>query len=170
MLTPGHVASSYLLTKSASLIGIDFSFSEVLAVVVAGNLPDVDFILGFFTGKKGELHHQNITHTPLGILILLAVVFILFNTPFALSLFLALSMFLHLILDDLAHLLSRMRLISGKVNPQINWLYPFTKYKKNKLTISNKETLKNYLTKAKVVFYFEAFLVVFSFVVFIVSG
>ena len=65
MLTLGHIATSYLISIGAKNAGFPISSNEILQIVVAGNIMDVDFIIGQFTGKTGETHHQNITHTPL---------------------------------------------------------------------------------------------------------
>ncbi len=64
MITGGHIAISYLIAEGGKSLGIPLDSNQVLGVVIAGNLPDVDLLVGLVNGRKGELHHQNVTHIP----------------------------------------------------------------------------------------------------------
>ena len=100
MLTGGHIATSYLLVETAKSIGIPLTNSEIVSSVIAGNISDFDFLYGFINGKTGEAHHQNITHTPFGVLLLWLGIILLFQLATDFSTLLLFSLFFHLILDD----------------------------------------------------------------------
>ena len=85
MLTGGHIATSYLLAQTAKSLGLPLIGNEVLGIIIAGNVIDLDFFVGFFTGKTGEAHHQNITHTPLGIILIWVGIHLLFRPSVMLS-------------------------------------------------------------------------------------
>lgn len=167
MLTGGHIAISYLLTESATSIGIPLTNNEVLGIIVAGNIVDLDFFAGFPVHKTGEAHHQNITHTPLGILLTWGGLYILFHPSYYASSLLLTSLFIHLILDDVGYWVYRLGLYPLVVNPQVNWLYPITPFHKQPLITNNKTVLKNYLFKAWPIALAEGILIVLAIIVFI---
>ena len=148
MLTPGHIATSYLIVEGARNIGVDLNNEQILLIILSGNVLDVDFLVGLFNGKKGELHHQNITHTPVGALIVGLLLVFIFQINVILAALIFLSLFIHLFLDDLSHILSVLKIYKKNGETQINWFWPITKYPDRKVMTSNKEILKYYLTKA----------------------
>jgi hypothetical protein len=160
MITGGHIASSYLLAMGAKGLGISVSTSDILQIIIAGNIADIDFIYGMLINKTGEAHHQNVTHTPVGAL-LFFVGFWLFLTPsLDIAILILLSLFLHLILDDIGYWFYKIKFYKSKTNPQINWLFPFTQFHKEKLIEGNKEVLYFYLFKAWPVALLEIVLIV----------
>ena len=167
MITGGHIAASYLLAEGARRMGFPLTSNEVIQIIIAGNVMDIDFLVGLMTGKTGEAHHQNFTHTPFGAILLWAGLLLLFKpTPVLSGLFL-ISIFFHLILDDIGYWAYRFKIIKVKINPQINWLYPLTRFHKNKLMIGNKEVLNFYLFKAWPVALLEILLILIATIVFI---
>ena len=147
MITGGHVAISYLIAEDAKFLGVPLNGNQVLGIVLAGNLPDVDFLVGLVNGRRGELHHQNITHTPLGVFLIWLVILVLFKPDLAFSFILLASMVTHLFIDDLGNIAAKLGIYQQVASPQINWLYPFTSYSKHQLIRNNKEVLKHYLVK-----------------------
>lgn len=175
MLTGGHVAVSYLVAESARHFGLPLTNTEVLGIVIAGNIVDLDFLLGFLNGKTGEAHHQNITHTPIGVFSIWLGIDLLFHPFLYLSLSLLVIMMIHLVLDDIGYWAYKAKLYKSAVNPQINWLYPLTKFhtdqlmKNNKagLLLRNKDVLKYYLFNTWPIFLLEIILIVTALVVFL---
>lgn len=167
MLTGGHIAASYLLAQSAKSFGLPLTGNEILGVIAAGNIIDLDFFAGFITGKTGEAHHQNITHTPLGVIFIWTGINLLFSPTTYFSLLLLISMFLHLIMDEYGYWIYRLKLYKSVVYPQINWLYPFTKYHKHELMKSNKSVLNYYLFKTWPISLTEAVLILVALAVFL---
>lgn len=147
MLPGGHIAASYLLAQTAKSSGFPLTDLDIFGIILAGNIIDLDFFAGFLTGKTGEAHHQNITHTPLGIIIVLAITSLIFHPTPDLSLLLFFSMLLHLVLDDISYWAYKLKLIKAAVNPQINWFYPFTGFHKKQLLKNNISVLRYYLFK-----------------------
>jgi cytochrome b len=142
MLTPGHVAATYLLLEGTKAAGIMVSPDETIFLLITTNLPDLDFLAGYITGKTGEMHHQNVTHTPLGALLLAVLLKLVFNLSTTRLLLAAGLLLFHLLLDDLDYLVSNR--IKG--TPQINWLYPLTKFShQTNLEKGTLATLKKYL-------------------------
>lgn len=169
MLTGGHIAASYLLAQTAKSFGLSLTENEILGVIVAGNIIDLDFFAGFITGKTGEAHHQNITHTPLGIISVWLVANLLFHPSTGLSLLLLMAMFLHLIMDEIGYWAFKLKLYKAVVFPQINWLYPFAGFHKHELMKNNKSVLNYYLFKTWPISLTELVLIVVALVVFFAS-
>ena len=48
MLTGGHIAMSYLLAETPKLFGLTLTNKEILTVIIAGNIIDLDFLVGLF--------------------------------------------------------------------------------------------------------------------------
>lgn len=167
MITGGHIASSYLLAEGAKHLGLPLSSNEVLQIILAGNVVDIDFLIGLATGKTGEAHHQNITHTPIGTLLLFIVLVLIFHPSPLLALLFLFSLFLHLILDDIGYWIYKFGLFKIPTNPQINWLYPLTAFHKNKLIKGNKEVLRFYVIKAWPIALLEFFLIILATIIFI---
>lgn len=147
MITGGHIAISYLLAEGSKAIGFPLSNIEILGILIVGNISDVDFLIGLINGKKGEEHHQNITHTPVGIILIWLIVLVILRPDLSFSFILLLSLIIHLILDDLGHIFARIGIYKQVPSPQINWLYPLTGYSKHSLIKNNREVLKHYLIK-----------------------
>ncbi len=167
MITGGHIAASYLLAEGAKQMGIPLTSIQVLGVLLAGNIIDLDFLVGLATGKKGELHHQNITHTPLGVVCIWIGINTVFKIPLAYALVLLISLFVHLILDDLGYWIYKLNLHKVKTNAQINWLYPFTPFSYNDRISNNKDVLIYYLTKAWPVALLEVVLIVIALIIYV---
>ncbi len=145
MLTGGHIAASYLLAETAKSLGVSLTGSDVLGIIIAGNIMDIDFVVGFLTGKTGEPHHQNISHTPVGAFLFLFVATLILHPSPMVSVLFLMAMFIHLTLDEVGYWGHRVRLYTSPVNPQINWLYPFTPFHKHTLMMSTKNVLRYYL-------------------------
>lgn len=145
MLTGGHIAASYLLAETAKSLGVPLTGSYMFGIILAGNIMDIDFFIGFLTGKTGEAHHQNISHTPAGGLIFWIVVNLIFHPTLVISLLLLIVMLVHLILDEIGYWGYRLKIYRSPVNRQINWLYPFMPFHKFKLMMNTKNVLKYYL-------------------------
>jgi len=165
MLTGGHIAVSYLLAETSKLFGLTLTNKEVITIIIAGNIIDLDFLIGFFNGKTGEAHHQNLTHTPFGILLLNIGWYLLLKPSFSLSVLILVSTFLHLILDEISYWAYKLGFIKTKINPQINWLYPFKSFPKVELIKSNKESLKFYLLKAWPIALMELILIITALII-----
>lgn len=170
MLTGGHIAASYLISQAAKSFEVSLTNNEILAIIIAGNIPDVDFLIGFVTGKTGEAHHQNITHTPVGIFLIWLTIIFVFKTSFILSLLLLIALLIHLVLDDIGFWAYQLKLMTTPVYPQINWFYPLTKFHKNKLMRSNKRVLKYYFFNTRPVFLTEVSLILVALMVFLWSS
>lgn len=167
MLTGGHISISYLLAEGARSFGFPITSNEIAQIIISGNVMDIDFLVGLVTGKTGEAHHQNITHTPLGAILLWGFLFLVFQPSFIVSLFFLISLFLHLVFDDLGYWMYKLILYNTPTNPQINWLYPLTTFHKNKLIKGNKEVLIFYLFKAWPVALLELLLILVAIIVYI---
>ena len=169
MITGGHIAASYLIAEGSKALGVPLDSNQVLGVVIAGNLPDLDFLVGLVNGRKGEQHHQNITHTPIGVLLMWLVIVILFKTWSGLSLVLLVTMIAHLFLDDLGHMAAKLGIYKRVANPQINWLYPFTPYSNHKLIMGTKDVLRHYLVEGWSVAVLEGTLIILALIVFLIK-
>ena len=158
MLPPGHLAASYILVKSASVFGFNLSFPETLAILASSIILDFDIIFASFLKKS---HHDLASHTPFGVFVIWLVIILLFEnhlSPAAKTLILV-SLFLHLVLDELGFWLCKLKLQEIAKEPQINWLYPLTKspdrkivYEKHFLDFS---WLEDYTGKAKANIFLE---------------
>ena len=168
MLTGGHIAISYLLAETPRLFGLTLINKEIISIIIAGNIVDLDFLIGLANGKTGEAHHQNLTHTPFGILLLYFGWYLLFKPSFPLSILIIASMFLHLVLDEIGFWTYKLGFIKTKVNPQINWFYPFKSFPKIKMMTNNNEVLKFYLLKAWPIVLTELILIITSLFVFFI--
>lgn len=169
MLTSGHIASSYLLAEGMKCFGFSLTSKEVLQIIAVGNVMDLDFLVGLVNGKTGEAHHQNITHTPLGAILLWGFLFFVFSAiiVYTVSLLFLISLFLHLVFDDIGYWMYKLKLYNAPANPQINWLYPLTTFHKNKIIKGNKEVLNFYLFKAWPVALLELLLILVAIIVYI---
>jgi hypothetical protein len=169
MLTPAHIAASYLLSQTPGLLHITLGTNEVLAIVVAGNVVDLDFIWGIINKKSGDDHHNFITHTPIFTVSIWLLVFLVFNNMFSFMAWtlILLSGLLHLFLDDIGYWFCRFGWQQISKYHQINWLYPFKSFPKRKYLGSTKQLLRDYLTKAKVNISLELLLLALGVVVFL---
>ena len=168
MLTGGHVAISYLLAETPRLFGLTLTNKEIISIIIAGNIVDLDFLLGFVNGKTGEAHHQNLTHTPFGISLLYFGWYLLLQPSFLLSILIIASMFLHLVLDDVGYWTYKLGFTKVEINPQINWLYPFKTFTKIKMMTNNKEVLRFYLLKAWPIALLELILIITALIIFFI--
>jgi membrane-bound metal-dependent hydrolase YbcI (DUF457 family) len=164
MLTPAHIAASYLLSQAPRLVQMPLSSSEVIAVTMIGNILDLDFVLGTFLGKKGDDHHNFITHTPIFVLIAWTASFIFFSHYFSQPawVMILISLLLHLVLDDISYWFCKLGWQKMSKYPQINWFYPFTKFVMREYEKTNNDLLNEYLVQAKVNVIFEVLLITFA--------
>lgn len=165
MLTTGHVAASYVIAKTAQITGFPITNNETLLIIAAGNILDLDLILGSVVGMKGEKHHNLPTHTPLGVILIWSVWLVTFGQYFsnATNLLLLLALFTHLILDDLGYWFCKLGWQEISKSPQINWLFPFRKFDTKDET-GNILALERYFKKAKAQFIAEFLLVIIAFI------
>ncbi len=146
MLFIGHIAASYILAQSPRLFGYEPSSMDLFKIIVFGNVLDLDLLVGFVTGKRGDQHHDLITHTPLFAI----VAWVVFSYFFDFNILILASLLLHLILDDIGYWFCKLGLQEVSSYPQINWGYPFTTFtSKEKRVAGNKMIISNYLKKAK---------------------
>ena len=172
MLTPAHIGASYLLSQVPSLAGHSLSTQEVLAVVIVGNIVDLDFMWGILKKKKGDDHHNFVTHTPIFVITAWLLLFLLFNNVFNLMtwVMILISGLLHLVLDDVGYWFCRLGWQKISKYPQINWFYPLTRFKKRAYEGTNAHLLKDYFTKAKVSVALEVVFIFAALVVFLVRS
>lgn len=76
-------------------------------------------------------------------------------------------MLLHLVLDESGYWVCKLGLYKSQVNPQINWLYPFSGFRRNKVMTDNKEVLRFYLINAWPVALLELLLIFVAIIVYI---
>ena len=170
MFFVGHIAGSYLLAKSSQLLGYGISSREILSIVVAGNVLDLDLFFGFLLGKKGDQHHDFITHTPFMAVTLWTAFELFYGSNFSLTtnILILVSLLLHLVLDDIGYWFWKLGLREVSSYSQINWAYPFTKFQSAKKRIANNnETLNNYFRKAKANIVLEIVLALTAILIFI---
>lgn len=167
MLTPGHIAASFIITAGAINLGFPISSNEIWQVIIAGNIMDMDFVIGQFIGKTGEAHHQNVTHTPLGATLILLILWLFFHPTILIMTLFLIALLVHLILDDIGFWMYKLRFYKTPTNPQVNWLYPLTPFHKNKLIKGNKEVLSFYLFKAWPVALLELLLILVATILFL---
>ena len=126
MLPLGHTAFSYLISQLPRLRGKILSSKEVLFVLFAGNIFDLDLIIyPLFFGQSSVGHHFFVTHTPLAGLILFALFWIFLRGIFSkTAIYMAgLAMLGHFVMDDISYWFSFLGLVKC-TQPQIFWLYP----------------------------------------------
>ena len=169
MLTPAHIAASYLLSQVPSVMKIPITSSEVAAIVLAGNILDLDFLFGTLLGKRGDDHHNFITHTPIFSFTAWMIGYILFSSYFSQLawIMILVSMLLHLVLDDIGYWFYKLGWQQISKYPQINWLYPLKDFHKRIIPQSNNMALKEYLTKARVNLIVETSLITAALFVFL---
>lgn len=117
MINQAHFSYPFLLALLvAMLIGHSFTLVEVLIILWASVLPDVDFIIGmwheFRHPEDRKSHHGYITHAPL---VYVPFLLILGWYQAKLALFIGYGLLTHFIMDSL---------VAGD---GIRWLYPFKK-------------------------------------------
>ncbi|MFA5828771.1 MAG: hypothetical protein WC841_05455 [Candidatus Shapirobacteria bacterium] len=177
MITPGHIAASYLISGFPIRPKEKLRSIETLFIVFSGNSFDLDFFLPPLFGYPGGLHHYLPTHTPIFGIVLFSILYFLFRKKFSTKTFIlaGVAMASHLVLDDFNHLLGWLNLDSGITStPQILWEYPFNLGRKKTLhealefyknnPTSNAEILSIY-TKSKL-FVAEIITVVVALLVF----
>jgi hypothetical protein len=151
MLTIGHIATSFLISQIPVVWGSPLTRPEIILVTLSGYVLDLDLFIAKFNLKNEASHHLLPTHTPLFVLILSIIGFVGLNNYFSqLALMLSsISMFVHLILDDIGYWFCKFGWQKESKTPQIFWFYPFDKrrnnYMKDKILIdSNFKAIKNY--------------------------
>ena len=66
MLPLGHIAFSYLISQLPRFRGKFLSTKEILFVIFAGSVFDLDLIIyPLFFGQSSVGHHFFVTHTPI---------------------------------------------------------------------------------------------------------
>jgi len=83
MLTPGHIAVSYLISKLPIRCSEKLKTNETLLVIFSGNSFDLDFSLPPLFGYPGGVHHYFPTHTPIFGVVLFSVLYLLFRKRFS---------------------------------------------------------------------------------------
>ncbi len=118
MLPLGHLSASYLLTKLSKKL----SLKEILLIVFAGFVLDFDIFIGVALDKS---HHDLITHTPFGAIIVWLILVLIFKNISSFAKLLTLtSLILHLILDEIGYWFYVLKFQTIVNQPQISWLYP----------------------------------------------
>ncbi|MDP3093367.1 MAG: hypothetical protein Q8N16_01225 [bacterium] len=169
MLPPGHLAVSYILVKSAELAGFNVSFPETLVILAGSIILDFDIVFASFLKKS---HHDLATHTPLGVFGIWLSFVLPFGSYFstAAKVLILLCLLLHLVLDETGFWLCRLRLQEISEEPQINWLYPLTKFPDGKTVYENHpfdfSWLDDYIRKAKANVFLEIVLSLIALLVF----
>jgi len=135
MLTPGHLAISYLISQTPRLVGYETPLANQIYIIAWGNLLDLDILLSRLFLRRMGNHHFLFTHTPVAasLIYLFSLVFTAkyFSLPTLLLGWIAL--FVHLVLDDISHWFYKLGLNQEVNHPQIFWLYPFDKRRKEYL-------------------------------------
>lgn len=171
MTTLGHITSSYILANASRLVGVSPTDSEILITVLAGNILDLDVIAGVLLKKRGDEHHNFITHSPFGALLIyipIAVLLAYFENYFLLIL-IPLAFLLHLVLDDISYWFYRFGFQQISKYPQINWLYPVRKGRTDNWSPSNRYAIITYFKKARVNVAIELIFLVVAVLLFIYS-
>ena len=144
----GHISFTLILALLMSLLfDYHFTFSQLFLILLFSNIFDLDIVVGRILGKKGEEHHNYVTHTPVGVLIMwMFFVFVLFRdmSP-VFNLTILLGMFLHLVLDETQHIFFKLKLQKKTENPQINWFFPVTKPHDKDPTTGVKNSLNKHI-------------------------
>jgi hypothetical protein len=156
MTEAGHIAGTYILTQVPRFFKYDLTTSEILLVVGAGSILDLDFIFGTMKGMKGDEHHDLVTHTPIAAFILWLLFILTLGYKFSIivRLMLLAALMLHLFLDEAGYWFNKLVFIKTKEIHQINWYYPAKKFTHNRQrTKNNYEVIRSYFSKrANVVF------------------
>jgi len=156
MLTPGHLASSYIISQIPSWYGDPLLTRDQVFVIIAGYILDLDLLIP--TKKGAANHHLLPTHTPLFAALLLAILTVVFKKFFSPLAFLlsGIALFVHLTLDDVSFWLYKLGFRKECSVPQIFWLYPFDKRRKKVIKRAQNVTpikaLKLYFTHPVSVF------------------
>jgi len=156
MLTPGHLAASYLISQSVRFKGHVLTTKEVLFIMASGYVLDLDLLITPLFNVKPSYHHFLPTHTPLFVVLvsLLGVVLLKKRIkPLVLGLAI-ISIFSHLVFDDIGYWLQLIGLQEESKIPQIFWFYPFD-WRRDVIiqhveqTRSGYETISLYFSQAK---------------------
>jgi len=146
MLPFGHTAVDYLIAKKSRQ---KLTLKEIVLVVVAANIFDLDFFLLTILGITGGQHHYYLGHTPLIGLIYWLIIYLAFRHKFPRQIFVlvALALLSHLVIDDFSYWLTLVGL-EKDVSSQVNWFFPFTQKNPPLEPLTNCEVLKIYLFQA----------------------
>lgn len=174
MLPFGHLSAGYLISRLSSKKLLK---KELILVLAASIILDLDLLLPPLFGFPHGAHHYFPIHTPLFVICFLLIFNLIFGHRFSsISLKLsALTLFFHLVLDDLSHWLSLLN-IGPYVPPQILWLYPFDPRSVEALRYaqeifinqqtSNLDIINSYLFHTPALFYLEILLTLITLVVY----
>lgn len=164
MLPTGHIAASVIIAKVPELFGYHVSGEDLMTIILFGVLPDFDIAFPFLKRDRRTSHRSYVSHTPFGVLTLWFLIFILFKDKVtSILLFQLLAAILgHIVLDSLAYWLTLLKVQNVVDKPQINWLYPFRKYKITNSTDSYTEGVERYIKKAKVSLYIEVGMIIIA--------
>ena len=177
MLTPGHLASSYVISQVPSFWGKPLTKKEVFLVIIMGYILDLDLLVAKFFGIEKTYHHLLPTHTPLFAVFLFVVVFIFLRRHFAPSALLlgGVALFSHLVLDDIGYWFYKLGLQEESSIPQIFWLYPFDPRRGEAIAAifqerAASEAVRLYLTKAPVNVALETIFVILALLLYFSSS
>lgn len=122
MLPFGHLGASYLLTQLAKPFKKRLFLKEILLILFAGIILDFDIFAGIALDKS---HHDLVTHTPFGAVIVWLILILIFRNISLLAKLLTLASLLsHLVLDEIGYWFYVLNLQAVINQPQISWLYP----------------------------------------------
>jgi hypothetical protein len=161
-----HLPASYILIKSADLLGYHASLTEGFLILAAGIVLDFDLLTSRFLKKT---HHDLFTHTPFGIFLIWFGFIIIFGDNLSLTgkALILLSFLLHLLLDELNYWIYFWKTKKNDKLFEINWLYPLTKFKDRPATQSLTSFLCDYFREDKANVLLEVILTTFALLLFI---
>ncbi|OIP97740.1 hypothetical protein AUK40_02610 [Candidatus Wirthbacteria bacterium CG2_30_54_11] len=156
MLTPGHIAASYLISQIPKK---KLPSREIWFIVICGSFLDLDFLLLMLSGYPGGLHHHFIIHTPLFALLLFILIIVftrhrLSTAALALGLVALLG---HLVLDDLNYWMGLAGLAAGvSATAQIRWEYPLDSGRVQALALTAGETAQRFTSMGILTIYLRS--------------
>ena len=171
MTTLGHITSSYILANASRLVGLSPTDSEILITILAGNILDLDVFAGVLLKKRGDEHHNLITHSPFGALLIyipIAVLLAYFES-YLLLILIPLAFLLHLVLDDISYWFCRLGIQQISKYPQINWLYPVKQGRTDNWVTNNRAAIITYFKNARVNVVLEGIFLVVAVLLFFFS-
>jgi hypothetical protein len=150
MTHAGHLSISYILARIALSVGFPLEGQEILLLLIAGILPDADFLLSFLHSNAGDVHHRFPTHTPFGLFCIWVLLSVLLpHHSYHFYVILLITFFVHLVLDDVGYWLCKLRL--QKISPyrQIQWFFPFERFPEDHYKATRGQIFKTYLRDAR---------------------
>ena len=177
MSPAGHTAIAYLVSQSPRLKGKRLKINEILFILLAGNVFDLDYFVPSLFGFPRGTHHLFPIHTPLGGIFIFGILYLLFKKRFSKRIFslAGIAMALHLVADDFGHWLCLLG-VENFVSPQIFWLYPFDPRRDGEIArilathninqYSNYNILKKYFFSTPKLFFTEMAVTISAIIVF----